>query len=75
MTHTANSILSQALELSASERVDFVEKLLFSLDSPDTNIDAIWAKEADARIEAYDRGEIETVSATEVFDKYRKSWG
>jgi hypothetical protein len=55
--------------------VDFVEKLLFSLDSPDTNIDAIWAKEADARIEAYDRGEIETVSATEVFDKYRKSWG
>jgi putative addiction module component (TIGR02574 family) len=73
MTHTANSILNQALELSASERVDFVEKLLFSLDSPDTNIDAIWAKEADARIEAYDRGEIETVSATEVFDKYRKS--
>jgi hypothetical protein len=50
MTHTANSILNQALELSASERVDFVEKLLFSLDSPDTNIDAIWAKEADARI-------------------------
>ncbi|MFT6906906.1 MAG: putative addiction module component (TIGR02574 family) [Oleiphilaceae bacterium] len=73
MTHTANSILNQALELSASERVDFVKKLLFSLDSPDTNIDAIWAKEADARIEAYDRGEIETVSATEVFDKYRKS--
>jgi putative addiction module component (TIGR02574 family) len=73
MTHTANSILNQALELSASERVDFVEKLLFSLDSPDTNIDAIWAKEADARIEAYDRGEIETVSAAEVFDKYRKS--
>jgi putative addiction module component (TIGR02574 family) len=73
MTHTASSILNQALELSASERVDFVEKLLFSLDSPDTNIDAIWAKEADARIEAYDRGEIETVSATEVFDKYRKS--
>jgi putative addiction module component (TIGR02574 family) len=73
MTHTAISILNQALELSASERVDFVEKLLFSLDSPDTNIDAIWAKEADARIEAYDRGEIETVSATEVFYKYRKS--
>ena len=73
MTHAVNSIINQVLELSAPERADVVEKLLFSLDVPDANIDAIWVKEADARIEAYDKGEIETVPATEVFDKYRKS--
>ncbi|MBC6961915.1 MAG: hypothetical protein DWB48_04060 [Nitrosomonas sp.] len=49
-----------------------VEKLLISLDSPDPSIDAIWAKEADARIEAYERGELETISAEEVFHKYNQ---
>lgn len=73
MTHTANTILNQALELSPLERADVVEKLLFSLDSPDSNIDTIWAKEANSRIEAYERGEVEAVSAEEVFDKYRRS--
>lgn len=73
MTYAANSILNQALELSASERADVAERLLSSLDNPDANIDAVWAKEADARIEAYDRGEIEAVPAAEVFKKYSKS--
>ena len=71
MANTATSILNQALKLSASERVDVVEKLLSSLDIPDTNIDTIWAKEADARIDAYDKGNIEAVSAAKVFEKYR----
>ena len=71
MTHAANSILNQALELTALERVDVAERLLSSLNHPDTIIDAVWAKEADARIEAYNRGEIETVPAVEVFEKYR----
>lgn len=73
MTHAANTILNQALELSAPERADVAERLLFSLDFPDSKIDAIWAKEADARVDAYERGEIEAVSAEEVFEKYRRS--
>lgn len=73
MTHAANTILNQALELSAPERADVAERLLFSLDCPDSKIDAIWAKEADARVDAYERGEIEAVSAEEVFEKYRRS--
>ena len=73
MTNTANTILNQALELSAAERAAVAERLLFSLDNPDSKIDAIWAKEADARVEAYERGEIEVVTAEDVFDKYRRS--
>jgi putative addiction module component (TIGR02574 family) len=73
MTHAANTILNRALELSASERADVAERLLFSLDSPDSNIDAIWAKEADARVDAYENGKVESISAEEVFEKYHRS--
>ncbi len=73
MTNKVNFVLNQALELTAAERADIVEKLLVSLDSPDPTIDAIWAKEADSRVEAYERGELEAVSAEEVFRKYNRS--
>ena len=72
MTNSANMILDQALELSAPERANVAEKLLFSLDRPDSKIDALWAKEADSRIEAYKKGEIEAIPAEKVFAKYRK---
>jgi len=71
MTESVNTILNQALELTASERSDVVEKLLSSLDTPDATIDSIWAKEADARVEAYERGKVGSVTAEEVFKKYR----
>ncbi len=72
MTNTANTILDQALELSSTERAVVAEKLLFSLDSPDSKIDAIWANEADSRVEAYNKGEIEAISSGKVFAKYHK---
>ena len=73
MTDAANMIFKQALELSSPERSEIVERLLNSLDNPDSTIDAIWAEEADARIEAYQRGEIEAVPIEKVFSKYRPS--
>ena len=73
MSTAINSVVDQALELTASERSDVIEKLLASLDMPDVSIDAIWGKEADARVEAYEKGEIEVVPVHEVFKKYQKS--
>ena len=73
MVNSANMILDQALELSATERAIVAEKLLFSLDSPDSKIDDIWAKEANSRVEAYKKGEIEAIPAEEVFAKYRNT--
>ncbi|MES9882424.1 MAG: addiction module protein [Sedimenticola sp.] len=73
MTSSANMIIDQALELSASERATIAEKLLFSLDRPDSKIDALWAKEADSRVEAYKKGQVETNPAEKVFDKYRRT--
>ena len=72
MANSASIILDQALELSSSERASVAEKLLVSLDNPDPKVDVAWEKEADLRIEAYRRGEIDGVLAEKVFAKYRK---
>ena len=72
MTNTAKSIIDKALGLNSKERAIIAEELLASLDVSDSSLDVIWAKEADARIEAFNRGEIETVSVEEVFRKYQK---
>ena len=73
MANSANMILDQALELRAAERAIVAEKLLFSLNNPDSKIDAIWAKEADSRVEAYNRGEVDTIPSDEVFAKYHRT--
>ena len=70
MTNAA-AVIDQALKLKASERAAIAERLLLSLDVPDPEMDAAWAREANARIEAHDRGEIESVPAEDVFAKYK----
>lgn len=70
MNTPAKKVLSEALHLSAAERAALAEALLSSLDKPDPEIDEIWAREAEARIDEVERGEAETVSAEEVFAKY-----
>lgn len=72
MTNTAKSIIDQAMELSSIERSNLAEKLISSLDVSDSQRDTVWAEEADRRIEAYERGEMETVSIEEAFKKYQR---
>ena len=70
MSEAAKHIIDQALELSSSERVIVAEQILLSLDRPDPEIDAVWASEAEGRIDAYAQGKIEGVSVSEVLGKY-----
>ena len=66
-----NEILKDALNLRPAEKAELIDKLLSSLDNPDKEIDALWAKEAEARIEAYDQGKIKALNLKEVLEKYR----
>lgn len=66
------NLLNDALALEAPKRAELVDELLASLDQPDKEIDALWAEEAESRIDAYDRGEIESVSVHEVMARYEK---
>lgn len=73
MSDRGQQVLEQALSLPPEERLKVAEFLLSSLDSAaQQRIDALWAAEAEDRLDALDRGEIETISAGDVFDELSK---
>ena len=67
----ANNILKDALILKPSQKAELIDRLLFTLDRPDREVDELWAKEAEDRIDAYDRGKIRAVSLEKVLEKYK----
>lgn len=73
MSATPERILEEALRFPPAQRAAIAEGLLSSLDEPDPEIDKLWAEEAEARIDAAQRGAMETVSEQEVFAKWEKS--
>lgn len=68
MTPQTQHILNEALGLSPVDRVELVEHIMASFDIPARKeVDAAWAQEAEDRLDAYDRGQIKTTPATDVF--------
>lgn len=72
MSKLGKEIMAVALKLPASERAVLADELLHSLDKTDPAIDALWAKEAEDRLAAYDRGEIEAIDAEAVLAEMRE---
>jgi len=66
-----NNILKEVLTLKPSKKAELIDKLLHSLDKPDREIDELWAKEAEDRIDAYDRGKIKAITLEKVLAKYK----
>ena len=66
-----NEILKGVLTLKPEQKAELVDKLLSSLDKPDTELDDLWAKEAENRIDAYERGAIKAVTLERVLEKYK----
>jgi putative addiction module component (TIGR02574 family) len=76
MTRQSEKVLEDALHLSPLERAEVVERLLSSFEFSERNaIDELWAKEAESRLDAYERGEIGAIPAKDVFDKIEKQKG
>ncbi|MFC1672101.1 addiction module protein [Planctomycetota bacterium] len=70
MTTQSEQVLHEALDLPPVERAELVERILASFDFPARKeIDDLWAKEVEDRIDAYDRGEIKAVPIKRVFDE------
>ena len=68
MTPQSQQILREALDLPPADRAELVEQILASFEFPARKeIDAAWAKEAENRIDAYERGEIHSTPASEIF--------
>jgi len=73
MTISRETLVNEALSLPPVERVAVIDRLLSSLDEPDQKLDALWAEEAEARLEAFERGDIRSVTLEEMLAKYRQT--
>ncbi len=72
MSKLGKETMAVALKLPASEGAALADELLHSLDKTDPAIDALWAKEAEDSLAAYDRGEIEAIDADAVLAEMRE---
>lgn len=72
MSTSLKEIEEQARNLSAEERAKLAETMLESLHSPISEIEAAWAEEIERRVAAFDRGEIPSYPAEDVFAEARR---
>jgi putative addiction module component (TIGR02574 family) len=63
-------LAEKAVHLKPIDRIKLVETILMSLDKPDPEIEAKWIEEADARYEAFKRGELKAVDWDEIKKRY-----
>jgi putative addiction module component (TIGR02574 family) len=76
MSANTEQILKQALALPPQARAEVLERLLASFQlPPDPHLDELWAREAEDRLDAYDRGELGAVPAEEVFARIEQLRG
>lgn len=73
MVSPLESVLRQAMSLTANDRAAMVDALIVSLDKPDPAVDSAWLKEAESRLAAYHAGEIQAVEARDVFIELGKT--
>ena len=67
MSKHGSNLSKEALALPHEERIDLIERLLSSLDPPEGHTEALWARETEERIDAFEEGKIKTVTAEEFF--------
>ena len=76
MEHPMNTSLKQveeqALNLNTEERARLAEVMLESLSTPLAEIQEAWGHEIEQRVAAYDRGDISTYSADQVFAEAKR---
>lgn len=72
MSASLKQIEEQARSLSAEERAKLAESMLESLHAPVSEVEAAWSEEIDRRVAAFDRGEIPSYPAEDVFAEARR---
>ncbi len=68
---TAKELVQEIERLSPAERVRLIDTVIKGTINPDAEIERIWVKEAQARWDAFERGEVLAVPYESVMDKYR----
>ena len=72
MSKTVEKLATEIHGLPDTEKLRLVDAILEDLDSPDPEIDKVWADEARKRWTAYKAGKIPTVSYETVMASHRR---
>ena len=76
MTLQTAKLADRVLSLSSADRVFLVDKLLESLNSPNSKeIDRLWADEVEHRIDELGSGEVQSIPGEQVFTEIRNRLG
>ncbi|MDQ7784438.1 MAG: addiction module protein [Desulfomonilaceae bacterium] len=59
------------MTLRPAEKAELFDKLLSSLYKPDAQIDELWAREAESRLDASEQDKIKAVTLEQVLSKYK----
>mgnify|MGYP001104858625 CR=1 FL=1 len=65
-------LFDEAISLPIEKRTLLVDKLLHSLNPSQSEIDNLWSKEAERRVEEIAKGAVITVPGEKVFAKIRE---
>jgi len=72
MTTKTDQLISLVESLPLDIKTKLIEKILNSLHPSQKEIDELWAKEAEERVEDIKTGKIKTISGKEVFKEIHK---
>ena len=72
MPPSLKQIEEQARALSPDDRAKLAQSILESLHTPVAEIEAAWAAEIEKRVAAFDRGEMQSYPAEDVFAEARR---
>ncbi len=67
-----DALLSMVDTLPTDIKTQLIEKLLRSLNPTQKGIDALWAEEAERRVDEIRKGKVKTVPGEKVFDDIRQ---
>ncbi len=73
MSELAKKYAEEVSLLPREDRVELIEKLLQSLNTPGlAEIDKLWAEEVEKRINEYESGSVEALEGKQVFKEIRE---
>jgi putative addiction module component (TIGR02574 family) len=73
MSASLKQVEEQALSLNPEERAKLAEVMLESLSLPLAEIEEAWTQEIEQRVAAYDRGDIPSYAAEDVFSEAKRN--
>jgi len=68
---TPEDVLKEAISLRPLEQAKLVDQLIAVLDTPDPELDKLWADEAESRLDAFKRGKLKSIALEDVLSKYK----